>query len=587
MAKMIPAQIDPSVPSSAEKRVFNLLAKDPGTEGWMVFHSLGLAHRDGAPYGEIDFVVIVPGEGIVTLEVKGGRLSCVEGVWYSTDRFGKKHQLNKNPFMQSRDAMFGLRDAMIGNFGNGSEEAQCPVGNVVVFPDIECPPITPEIDRGDVIDRDDLRRPISVSLKRVFRNRLRRFQRRRGERIPTPKVVNSIRRYFRPNFERVIAKSVTLGRSEEVLLRMTEEQYDRLDMLMGNPRCLFEGAAGTGKTLLALEYAKRAQHSGFRVALACFNSLLAQWLQRQTEGTGITTGTWHQMVRQIILAGEDAQEFREEETQAQANNDTERLFGELYPFYAELALERLSDPFDVLVMDEGQDLCDETTLDVVNRMIDGGLAGGRWAIFGDFSRQAIYQTPGEGIDILNNYAEHFATAKLTLNCRNTRNIGEEITLMSGFAKPPFRLNQEKGLPVEYHYWESALDLENSIGSTIKRLDTNGIVVDDIVVLSPNRLENSSLASISEINGIPVVDCSRSLESPKGCLKFATIHAFKGLESPVVFVIDVDGIDDIASQSLMYVGMSRARGMLILMLNERVRPSINARIREGIQREIQS
>ena len=585
MAKMIPAQIDASVLSSAEKRVFDLLTKDPDTEGWTVLHSLGLAHRGGAPYGEIDFVVIIPREGIVTIEVKGGRLNCVNGDWFSTDRRDVVHKLKKSPFMQSRDSMFALRDAVIEHFGEGSEEAECPIGNAVVFPNYSCPPITTEFDRADAIDRDDLRRPISVSLKRVIRARLRQFQRRRGERLPTPTQANSIQNFFRPDFERVIAKSVTLGHSEEVLLKLTEEQYRFLDTLMDNPRCLFEGAAGTGKTLLALEYAERAQKSGARVLLTCYNNLLAQWFRRRTDGSGITTGTWHQIIRQIILTSDDAQEFLREETRARADGDTARLFGELYPFYAELALERFGEPFDVIVMDEGQDLCDEATLNFVNRILRGGLAGGTWAIFGDFTGQALYQAPGEGIEALSGYVDHFVRAKLTLNCRNTRRIGEETTIVSGFDEAPFRLNEEVGLPVDYRYWKSAEDLRDLIGSTVQRLHRNGIDTDDIVVLSPNRLENSALAGAGNVDGIPVVDCSRSLDAPNGCLKFSTIHAFKGLESPVVIVIDVEGVDDLVSQSLMYVGMSRARGMLILMLNERARSSIQSRIRESLRREL--
>ena len=72
MARMIPAQIDDDVVSSAERRVFHLLATDPDTNGWIVLHSLGLARRTTGPYGEIDFVVIIPHEGILCLEIKGG-----------------------------------------------------------------------------------------------------------------------------------------------------------------------------------------------------------------------------------------------------------------------------------------------------------------------------------------------------------------------------------------------------------------------------------------------------------------------------------------------------------------------------------
>jgi phosphate starvation-inducible protein PhoH len=49
-----------------------------------------------------------------------------------------------------------------------------------------------------------------------------------------------------------------LGDTEELILSYTKEQYKFLDHLEDNERCLFQGSAGTGKTMLALESAKRS-----------------------------------------------------------------------------------------------------------------------------------------------------------------------------------------------------------------------------------------------------------------------------------------------------------------------------------------
>ena len=349
MARMIPAQIDVAVESSAERRVFDLLEHDPDTGGWTVIHSLGLARRPTGPYGEIDFVVIVPGERIVCLEVKGGRVSCRDGIWRTMDRYGRSVELKKSPFAQARESMFALRRAIADHFGRGSPEANCPIGFAVVFPDVACPPESPEFERTDVIDAEDLRRPVSSSINRVVSSRLREFQQRSGERLPTTSQIRALVGYLRPSFDLVVAKSVSLGRTGDRLLGLTGEQYDRLDELEANPRCLFEGAAGTGKTLLALEYARRADGAGAKVLFVCFNRLLGDWLGRQTEGTGMTAGTWHRTLRGIVTASSVGEELLEQERQG---DDPARLFGEVYPFYGETALEEMEGPCDVLVMDE-------------------------------------------------------------------------------------------------------------------------------------------------------------------------------------------------------------------------------------------
>ncbi len=135
MAKMIPPYCDDAAPGS-EKDVFRHLKEDPDTTEWTVLHSLGLARRRSGPYGEIDFVAIIPREGIVCLEVKGGGVSCRNGVWRTVDGRGHVHELLKSPFRQVREAMFALRDSIRKHFERHSPESQCPIGCAVVFPDV-------------------------------------------------------------------------------------------------------------------------------------------------------------------------------------------------------------------------------------------------------------------------------------------------------------------------------------------------------------------------------------------------------------------------------------------------------------------
>ncbi len=584
---MIPAQIADDVVSSAERRVFHLLATDPGTNGWTVLHSLGLARRATGPYGEIDFVVIIPHEGILCLEIKGGRVSCENGIWRTMDRYGNPAVLRKSPFMQARDSMFALRAKIIDHFGQGTPQAHCPIAFAVSFPDVVCPPPTPEFERLDVIDAHDLRRPISAAINGIVRNKLGEFQTRSGERYPTPSQLRSILAYLRPDFDLVVARSASLARTEARLMSLTEEQYDRLDELVENPRCLFEGAAGTGKTLLAVEYARRANNTGANVLLVCFNRLLGDWLKLQTEDTEITAGTWYGTLKEIIGKSSVGKEFTEHERAALNNEDPVTLFEELYPLYGEIALEELDAPFDVLVMDEAQDLLGQATFDLMTRTIKGGLAGGTWGIFGDFTWQALYDNASRSIQDISEYSGHFVRAKLTLNCRNTRRIAEETAIIGGFSAPPYKLGYEAGMPVEHRYWRKPNGPVRTLTETIGRLVNDGVSIDDVMILSPRRLENSALASVDQICDAPLFDCSRSLTAPQGCIRFSTIHSFKGLESQVVIMVDIEEVDTDRSRSLLYVGMSRARSLLILIIHERARSSIETRIKAALEKEFQA
>jgi hypothetical protein len=133
---MIPSYYDKATVSVAEQRVFDALARSPETAHWAVLHSLGLATRGvGKPCGEIDFVVLIPGGGAFCLEVKGGGVRCSDGVWTTTDANGRTEQLRRSPFLQARDGMFALREAVQAKFGMSHPASQVPFGCAVVFPD--------------------------------------------------------------------------------------------------------------------------------------------------------------------------------------------------------------------------------------------------------------------------------------------------------------------------------------------------------------------------------------------------------------------------------------------------------------------
>ena len=569
MATMIPARYDESTRSAAERRLFDRLARDPDTEGWVVLHSLGLSRRADQPYGEIDFVVLVPGSGVLCLEVKGGRVQCEDGVWTVTDRYGETHRMHRSPFLQAREGMFALREALLDEFGRGHQLNRVPIGYAVLFPDVEAPPATPEVDPSEVAGRSDLQAPISRVIGGVLRGLQRRLGDRASPRVLTSGLVREVRQFLRPDFETVVARSTRIARVEEKLLRLQAEQFDVLDRIQENPRCLVRGAAGTGKTVLAVEHARRAALGGDRVLLVCFNRMLGIWLEEQFAGVeGVVAGSFHRVLRRLILASPLAGEFRAEEQRLDAG----ALFDRAYPLYGELVA---SGRFDVVVVDEAQDLVTEGVLPVLGAHLRGGLAGGRWALFGDFSRQALYAPGSVGGDdsLLDEYVPYYTRERLTTNYRNTRQVGEETALLSGFEEPPFRFCRVEGMSVDYRYWTGARQ-ERALHGLIHQLIGDGVDPCDIVVLSPVVYERSVASRVTG-DGYRIANVraggERSMADTD--IAFCTVQSFKGLESPVVILCDIEHVDDQNPQALLYVGMSRARSHLSVLLHERNRPAV--------------
>ncbi len=127
---------------------------------------------------------------------------------------------------------------------------------------------------------------------------------------PSQRQAEELASLMRPRFEVVETRSKTRQRIAGELQTFTEEQNEALDAMAANPRVLFTGPAGTGKTLLALEASRRAARVGRRVLLVCFNRGLGRWLRDTMRDSGplVTTNTMSGFMlktAQIDLRGEE------------------------------------------------------------------------------------------------------------------------------------------------------------------------------------------------------------------------------------------------------------------------------------------
>jgi nuclease-like protein/UvrD-like helicase family protein len=598
MARMLPPYCSAEVRSTGEREVFDLLKYDPDTADWVCLHSLGLARHVRQVYGEIDFLVLVPGEGVFCLEVKAGRVSRNAGVWRFTNRYGEFNTSTKGPFRQAQDGMFSLREAVRRRFGEHHRLSQIAYGYGVLFPHIIWEHSEPEYEDWRIYDADSRRRPISAFIQELSQGTHQSLQRHAwydsSRARPTSEDIEELVSFLRGDFEMVVRPGQQLAAVEQDLLRLTQEQYRCLDGLQDNNRCLFEGGAGTGKTLLAIEFARREWHAGRRVLLLCFNRLLGRWLTDEMSDMAaagnkpVTAGTLHHILDDAISRSARQPDFVRLRSARRSIPEQRTFFQEAYP---RLALEAIAEgavePFDVLVVDEGQDLIRPGYLDVMDALLKGGLPGGRWAIFCDFYRQAIYAdvSAKDMLDEIDRRAPRYARYRLSVNCRNTKPVGEETALMSGFDTPPFLPSQVEGVPVEYRFFPDGDGQRKTVCQIINVLLRQGISSEQITILSPLSRQNSCLAQPLEDAGCSIQDLTDSARLSPRTVGFSTIQAFKGMENSVVIIADVDHIQDDRHRSLLYVGMSRARHRLFVLLAESAREEYSAAIQRKLEKRL--
>lgn len=579
MAKMIPPQYDQTTSSAAEKRIFHQLETDPATADWFVLHSLGLAKRPTGPYGEIDFVVLIPSGVVICLEVKGGRVSCKNGVWQTINRFGEVVELKKSPFMQAREGMFALRKAIGKKFGERSGPCRCIFASAVIFPDVESPPRTPEFEPWESAGQSELQTPISKIILRIAEAQRKQLGRWSPPALPES-CIRDIRQFLRPDFERIVLRSTVLTECEKAIVSLTEDQYSVLDVISSNSRCLIEGAAGTGKTILALEYSRRQAQAGKKVLFLCFNRLLGDWLTssaKDMEQPNLQAGSFFRFLRELV----NTSPYRGEFERATAAVSQEQLFSDVLPFYAQLSAETLSPQFDVLVIDEAQDLLSAQTLELLGTLLKGGMAGGGWYLFGDFTRQCIYGRSPRDVHIqtLAAASPFFTQAQLKTNCRNTRRIGEETALLSGFSSLPYKLGHIDGLPVDYRYWKDEQHELTKLSEAVLQLIADKVSVRDIVLLSMRKFVDSVGSRLTcntqKYGTISVAEIRKGARPYTGesMLAFSTIQSFKGMESPVIILCDVEAVEEDEPQALLYTGMSRAKSLLVMLVRDSAKEAI--------------
>ena len=556
---MIPSSIHSSVRSGAERRIFNVIQNAKRTENWLCLHSLGLARHDTKRLGEIDFVFITT-HGVFVLEVKGGRIRRQGGSWIYTDRFGQEHVKSEGPFDQAASAMFTLERELTRAF-SGTRLSEVLLGFGVVVPDVHFDVLGPDVDRAQVYDVTDRRRPFRAYVDRLAefaRNRDQR--RRRGLRDAD---IQQVADCLRGDFDLMPNLHTIMEDTGQQLLQLTKEQYVVLDVLEQDPRVIVDGAAGCGKTVLAAEAARRAIRRGHRVLMVCYNRLLADQLRaslsKEFSSDRVVVASLHQLFSVLIHESSFEQEFNNRREQLSDQQVFEELMPEL-ALYA--AMEEVLPRFDTVVVDEAQDVLTLDTMEVLSELLQGGMQGGNWWLFLDSNNQASVYGKFDAL-ILDNLRTVAREQYLTVNCRNTKEIAYHTSLV---AQPKLSTAARvDGLPVEFISYSKEASPFDKLDVILRELAKDGVGKDRIMVLLARVPDARAHAELSALGITSVRDEFTDKQTGASALKWSTVSGFKGLESDVIILVGVENISGDWWQAVCYVGMSRARMRLYVML----------------------
>lgn len=551
MAIMIPREPPPPGPGrDAEQTLWRAFA-DGLSDDWFVYWSVAFL-TPNAQQGEVDFLLLHREHGMLCVECKGrGVRRDGMGQWWRMDGH-QEVRMSRSPHTQSSDNRHDLarmlRDRWRKQCDDPKAELAFTHGHAVAFPLAE-----PD---------DRVLQPLDSQPKILFGpGDLRHvdrwvmcacaFWQRKIRHPPEPLTDRQFKRFRKSVVHPTVRLVERLGARVDAdaasLVRITDDQVQLMEHLLTQPRMRVIGGAGTGKTVLALEVARRHAAAGKRVLLVCFNKALARslWLRVQDDELGDALHVrhfhslcWHECKRLQGDAFEvpDDRELRRAFWQDAAPN-----------YVLESIVAGTALLYDAIVVDEAQDFLPSWWTVLRELLVDP--QHGALAVFGD-AEQDIFARDAAWPDM--------PTFPLRINFRNTKAIAKVVQRLGRNESVSWRHCPDGVEPTTRGRRSATKDvhaIDELVGKLVQR---ERIAPDRIVVLTPHRRQNSLLKDRDTLGGIPLAHDALDRD---GRVLHTTLGAFKGLESDVVILADLDVADPRANRRARYTAASRARHLL--------------------------
>lgn len=502
--------------SKAENRVFDKLRESfANNNKYLAFHSLNLTKHEKKKFGEADFVILCE-YGVFVLEVKGGRIGSDDGVWYTINKYNEEYKI-QDPFRQAEGALHAIKNEIQSS--HLFSRLKLPIGYGVVFPDLEWNQQGSEWDLYTICDNKKMR-----NFEGWLRNFFKYWESKPGNNTKlSVDEIKSLQQFLRPNFELIEPLHVKLSNIEDNAVKLTEDQYKYLDIVSANSKVLCSGGAGTGKTFLAAELARRMANEETNIILICKSNWLRRYLETRIQNEYVTVSTIDSVKLDMRRSGVEE--------------------------------------YDLLIVDEGQDLFDFDDIEILENILSGGLSEGNWYIFHDVNNQSglFVNVESEILELLDSYNP--AKIPLVTNCRNSepilKRIQDSLSLDMG--------NKGTGIGPQVHESIEIIDTVDILKKEIENMLKGGISASAITILSPLRYEESSISFLPDKmqKDILKLDDYSVRSFPVSGISFSEIKNFKGLENEVIIVVDLIHPDKLEKKSKVehYVAMSRARALL--------------------------
>lgn len=546
----------------SEKSIKALL-REYLSDDWHIFQSIPLDTKRAD--GEIDFFLLHKSVGAIVLEVKGGIIEAElnkdnVGQWYSTNTQKVKNKI-KDPYQQALDQSY-----KISNYIKNTQTLMYTMNIVsaVAFPDIkELDVETPYINNLNTLTAGKFNKNLEKNLLKLLRNK---------NRTPhSESFFNQLIKYLEVEFSSDESLFSKIKSTELELNKITEEQFQVMQGLESNKKLYIQGPAGSGKTLIAINFVRRMLANDATVIFLCHTTNLGTYLAKlftDSINNNLYVGNIFSVERKIESMIEAHAVFglsdEQEEKYKKLVSEKEKWLVENTVIgnkkKIEFFIENIYRYFDILnitvdhiVIDECQDFETEwlESLELANTYNPEG----KFYMFGD---------PGQSS--ITDWTPSFDTPsfKLTKNLRNSDEVNKFINkyfktesksseIKSGFEVDLIVLNSNDRT-------EQDKEITNKLPELLSELTSKEIELNQIAILCLKQNHTEQINNILYKDKKLYEQEDLTVDS---CLRY------KGLEKDVVIVLLPDWYiyekDRFLSQ--VYTGITRPKSLLKVIIGK--------------------
>ena len=536
-------------PESQEDKIFYALKNNlPKDEDYYVFHSLRVTNvvNNVVIPKEIDFVVFNPKKGIICIEAKSGnvytKLNEMNKLkWY----YANGEIIDKGgPYWQAEKKQI----AIINRFKKAKCSHlldKCKIHFAVWFISLTKEQfnnitLTPEASEELTLTNEDLQNP-GAALDKIFSLDVEKHINTELTKFDVKKVLENV---LCPEFNLVASMASEISLKRSSLARLLAEQVKILDFLDEQQVVTINGAGGTGKTMIALEKAKRYANNEENVLFLCYNKALCEHLRNNYSQSNIDFYNIDAFACPYCKTG---------------IADYKLLKNKITDDYLDGNFK-----YKHVIVDEGQDfgqseieenqILDTFEAAVVNEEDETG------SMYVFYDKQQFIQ--GECCPSYIKNAD--CRLSLTVNCRNTNNIAETsirpLNLPKKYRNIKIRPDSVIGdTTTLYASVDKDKQLEH-LNLFIKKCISKSINPKEIVIIScktKSEIENGN-SLLSNYGSEYICDSVN--------IKITNCADFKGLEADAVILIDVDKgtFNTQKNCNRFYVAASRAKFNLYII-----------------------